>query len=439
MHWTLFLNDEDPGNDYMYTWPDEKTERRSVLPLTPGTAVPENLGALYTAGELPPGERPSTVEELKRTGIEHAFRLVTLTGPKIDSAERRRAEMERPFVSGKTDLLPGVWPKPVYGQAKYEQQFLIASGGSGPDRVKRAVPGEWEAALSRVRDYLNAATAKMRLIFDTDPGWYRLGDCHATVKKQTDGTETIAVTAKLDPYRYERFHSAEPWMWDDFSFIDGVIREYGDIDVASLEYGFLVVPMRGEDVQPEFWSLFGETNIEEMELPSREYDFVEACAALRAYIREVLDYDGGGEDPGDGLAGKLNAFVEAIRTECDKILQNRDWLPVLDNTVKRLEDAAEAAGAPEGTDDADRDDLLTYMDRYAIQAEYIAVENLVQASTDQLHWYGVYFFGGYRKAEENADGDRSTLTLGGSRTGEERLLYLRGAGHISVKMRGKTL
>lgn len=438
MHWTLFLSDEDPASDYMYTWPNEMAERRSMLPLTPG-AAPENLGALWTADNLPPGQTPATLEELERRGAEHAFRLIPLTGPRTESAKRRRAEKEQPFVDGKTDLQRGVWSRPVFGTAKYEQKFMIAGESSETDRAVAARPEEWETAASRVRDFLNAA-GPMRIVTDTDRGWYRLGNCHATVPEVKDKREHITVTAELDPYRYERYHSAEPWLWDDFSFIDGVIREYGDIDVGALTGGYFAIPMRDADVVPEFWNLTGEVNIEEMELPAYWMAFVGACAALRGYIREVIDYDGTGEDPAEGLAEELLTLTGDVRTAFEALSNEMYELPVMDRVLEELDSGAEAAEERTEMTDGERDELLTWMDEKAVRAEYLAAENLIQASTDQEKWYGINFYGGYRKAGSDVSGNRAVLKLEGVRTPQtERILYLRGSGHISVKMRGKTL
>ena len=105
-----------------------------------------------------------------------------------------------------------------------------------------------------------------------------------------------------------------------------------------------------------------------------------------------------------------------------------------------LDSGVEAVGERTEMTDGERDELLTWMDKKAVRAEYLAAENLIQASTDQINWYGVSFFGGYRKAETDVYGNRAVLKLEGVRTPQtERILWLRGAGHISVKMRGKAL
>ena len=233
MHWTLFALDSDPANDYMYTFPDESARAR-----------PENL----------PGV-PEMFAPLVKDGIEHAFHLIPDSGPEVKDSDRKKDEVEMLLRDGKTDLLPGICAKPVFTDGTYEQKFLLCSHLT--DSAGHVIPariGAWEAYLSQIKTYLDTAMEKMRIVTDTDPGFFRRGKLRANVTDLGDFRAVITISGTVEPYKYERYDSTEPWIWDDFSFIDGIIREYGDIAVTHGEGSYMTfpVPVRGEDILPAF-------------------------------------------------------------------------------------------------------------------------------------------------------------------------------------------
>ena len=58
------------------------------------------------------------------------------------------------------------------------------------------------------------------------------------------------LTLEADPYKYERFSSLEPWVWDVFPFDGGIIRNYKDLDVNGTMT--LLIPGRRKKVVPVF-------------------------------------------------------------------------------------------------------------------------------------------------------------------------------------------
>ena len=92
---------------------------------------------------------------------------------------------------------------------------------------------------------------RVKVIFDDDMGYYYVG--RATVVPDYDrkgqiGTFTVTIDA--EPYKYSIVDSLEPWKWDTFSFVDGVIQGYSDIVVN----GSREVTLSGSElpVIPEF-------------------------------------------------------------------------------------------------------------------------------------------------------------------------------------------
>ena len=88
----------------------------------------------------------------------------------------------------------------------------------------------------------------MIIKFNKDPGWYWTGRIIVSSTAWSKFGPSIALTATVDPYKYESQPSYEPWIWDDFNFVDGIIRDYFDIVVP----GTLVLEGRRKRVCPAF-------------------------------------------------------------------------------------------------------------------------------------------------------------------------------------------
>ena len=52
-------------------------------------------------------------------------------------------------------------------------------------------------------------------------------------EKNNDVTAEIVISCKCEPYKISVDSSDEPWKWDTFSFINGVIRNTSDITISS--------------------------------------------------------------------------------------------------------------------------------------------------------------------------------------------------------------
>lgn len=102
------------------------------------------------------------------------------------------------------------------------------------------------------RVFMNEIHGKIvKVIFDDEKEYYYIG--RATVNADWNQQHTIAsftVTINAEPYKYSITSTVEPWEWDSFSFIDGVIQEYADLQVSgTLNYTVVGSEM---PVIPEF-------------------------------------------------------------------------------------------------------------------------------------------------------------------------------------------
>lgn len=70
-----------------------------------------------------------------------------------------------------------------------------------------------------------------RIVFDEDPEYYYQGRLRVEEFAMNPTTRTITITADCEPYKYLITEGSEAWKWDPFSFVDGIIRNYGDIEI----------------------------------------------------------------------------------------------------------------------------------------------------------------------------------------------------------------
>lgn len=105
------------------------------------------------------------------------------------------------------------------GRVTYKQRTLQF------DFVMRELARYWPNRYSKIMNALHGQ--RMRIICDDDPYFYYEGRVKVDPVKSSKYLGKITITAEVDPYKYERFSSVEPWLWDPFNFEFGVIREYG--------------------------------------------------------------------------------------------------------------------------------------------------------------------------------------------------------------------
>lgn len=89
---------------------------------------------------------------------------------------------------------------------------------------------KWAQSLSAVANYLHGQ--KMQIIMDADPQYYYYGRCSINQFETNKATGKIVIECDVEPYKIEVNGPYEPWQWDPFSFVDGVIRD-SEITVAT--------------------------------------------------------------------------------------------------------------------------------------------------------------------------------------------------------------
>lgn len=82
--------------------------------------------------------------------------------------------------------------------------------------------GEWYNRFSEAMDYLHGQ--KVKIILEDEPDYYYQGRMTVNQWRSEKDWSKIVLDYNVAPFKYELFSSLESWLWDPFSFIDGVIR-----------------------------------------------------------------------------------------------------------------------------------------------------------------------------------------------------------------------
>lgn len=110
---------------------------------------------------------------------------------------------------------------------------------------------EWMETVTQAVNYLHGK--KRKIILDNDASYYYEGRAICRILKDNKAFSTLTVDVDAAPYKRELHDSADYcWIWDTFSFINGIIREYYDIVVDE---SYTLVVMGSEmPVMPVFYS-----------------------------------------------------------------------------------------------------------------------------------------------------------------------------------------
>ena len=90
----------------------------------------------------------------------------------------------------------------------------------------------WSKALSELTNYLHGR--KMQITLDADKTFYYYGRCTVNEFKSDRRLATIVVECDCEPFKIEVNGAGMPWLWDTFSFVNGIIH-VNEVTVAGTE------------------------------------------------------------------------------------------------------------------------------------------------------------------------------------------------------------
>lgn len=156
-------------------------------------------------------------------GEKHSFQDwgLKLKGVSIGIPKAKTEYVSVPGMNGDLDLTEA-----QNGGVKYEMRELKFTFG-----VRNCSYEKWSTLVSQVASDIQGA--EKRIILDTDKDYCYVGRCQVDTTKSNDVTAEIVVTCTCEPYKISVFSSDEPWKWDTFNFINGVIRGTSDITIDA--------------------------------------------------------------------------------------------------------------------------------------------------------------------------------------------------------------
>lgn len=331
--------------------------------------------------------------------------------------EHKQNLLEIPGRHGLVNVNKYTFGRPVFGARTGDIEFIL-----DPDYIE-----DWPAIYSDMLRYFHGQ--ERCAVLRDDRYFFYKGFFDVSDLTPDESWDTVKLTYTLDPFKYERWTSVEPWFWDDFDFRQGVIRNTQDITVTTVGtnshamiFPAIQMPValafkrsRLDEELPAIIS--GQNGLQAFcsSLPSDEteaklanFDDISAelTSRIASYFTGQRSKDNGyRNDPLDGSANMLLSAIAEVKRLCDNNAPDDD--------IKIAVDEMQNSAYPVPT---------------------AAIGGLLQASTSQGGiWYNVYY-DDYTPVPE--------LTLmGEGYPKQEAMLYFKGSGtkYISIRLRGGTL
>lgn len=138
---------------------------------------------------------------------------------KISSPELQTNYIEIPGRNGALDLTDAL------GTAAYKNRTV------GFSAIWKGNAKLWHIKNSQILNRFNGKN--LRVVFGNDPEYYWTGRCAITHEIIGEGEYGVIFTLVADPFKYPLRGMNEPWLWDPFNFITGVIRNYVSLSVPG--------------------------------------------------------------------------------------------------------------------------------------------------------------------------------------------------------------
>lgn len=135
-------------------------------------------------------------------------------------------EMETTYIQvpGRSGLIDAT--EAVSGRIIFKKRSLAFEMGGIRERL------DWDGIISAFRNNIEGRVCRLTLDNDVSHYWRGRVYIQDFDRFRDLGTFTLAVPT-ADPYKYNRFSSAEPWLWDPFNFETDMITYIGAITVVG--------------------------------------------------------------------------------------------------------------------------------------------------------------------------------------------------------------
>lgn len=134
-----------------------------------------------------------------------------LSSKDISLPKPKTKKVEVPGADGELDLTDVLTTDVKYENRELHFTFTVIDHFNG-----------WAARLSQVTNYLHGKV--LNVYMDWDKNFFYRGRCTVNSFKSNKRTGSIVIDVNAEPYKIERNAINQPWEWDGFNFIDGIIR-----------------------------------------------------------------------------------------------------------------------------------------------------------------------------------------------------------------------
>lgn len=134
----------------------------------------------------------------------------------------------------------------IFGRPLYGNRQIVATFD-----LEEKDYTNWASNISRIGNYLHGQ--KRKIVLDNDKNFYYEGRITEEHTKENKPYSLVTLTMDCYPFKREVQDSTKYcWNWDRFSFVDGIIREYGNIRIEG-DYTLVIVG-REQVVIPTIYS-----------------------------------------------------------------------------------------------------------------------------------------------------------------------------------------
>lgn len=170
-------------------------------------------------------------------GNKHSYDdwgLILKSRPVISPPEPKTNYIDIPEADGQLDLTESLSGEVRFNNRDMTFEFNVI------DARQR-----WSDIYSEIANYLHGQ--KLKIIFDEDRYYYYVGRFKIDEWESDRKSSVLTISGSCEPYKYDIIGSLDDWIWDDFNFESGVIREYSEIEVDG-ELDFTIVGTRRHSV-----------------------------------------------------------------------------------------------------------------------------------------------------------------------------------------------
>lgn len=153
------------------------------------------------------------------------WHLIPSSRPLVNPPTLKKKTIDVPGADGMIDLTTAITGYPTYENREGSWEFYVMNGYQ-----------EWFQLYSEIMAYLHGKA--MRCYLEDEPDFYYEGRFTVNEWRSEKDYSKIVIDYSLKPYKYWISTSVEPWKWDPFSFVDGVIQPvlFADIPINSASY-----------------------------------------------------------------------------------------------------------------------------------------------------------------------------------------------------------